>query len=70
MQLDVRLPIGLMFVLFGAVLAGYGALNPTAKNAHQLFGANINLSWGIVQFLFGVFMLVLVARAKRKSSAG
>lgn len=68
MQLDVRLPIGYMFVIFGAVLAIFGIVSPGGKNAHQLFGADINLSWGLVQFAFGVLMLALAFRGKKKAA--
>lgn len=69
MQLDVRLPIGLMFVLFGAILAIFGVVSdPTIYQQHSL-GVNINLYWGLVQFAFGVFMLLLTWRGKRKAAA-
>ena len=69
MQLDVRLPIGLMFVLFGAILAIFGLVSdPTIYQQHSL-GVNINLYWGLVQLVFGVFMLFLTWRGKRKAAA-
>lgn len=68
MQLDVRLPIGLMFVLFGAILALFGLVSdPTIYRQHSL-GVNINLYWGLVQLAFGVFMLLLTWRGKRKAA--
>jgi hypothetical protein len=54
MGLDIRWPIGLMFTLIGALLAGYGAV----KGATEVsLGININLIWGIVLLIFGVLML-------------
>ena len=63
MQLDVRLPIGLMFSLFGAMLAVYGFVQGAAIR-HRLFGANLNLAWGLVMLAFGVVMLVFALRKR------
>jgi hypothetical protein len=55
MGLDIRWPIGLMFTLIGVLLAGFGLV----KSAESVsLGININLIWGIVLLVFGVFMLV------------
>ena len=63
MQLDVRLPIGLMFSLFGAMLAVYGFVQG-ASARYRLFGANLNLAWGLVMLAFGVVMLVFALRKR------
>ena len=44
MHLDVRIPIGLMFSLFGLVLAGYGLFSGPAIYVQHSLGHNINLS--------------------------
>ena len=55
MGLDIRWPIGLMFTLIGVLLSIYGA---TIKSDHAIsLGININLIWGVVLLIFGVFML-------------
>jgi ABC-type Fe3+-siderophore transport system permease subunit len=55
MGLDIRWPIGLMFTLIGVLLAINGAL---VKSDHAIsLGVNINLIWGVVLLVFGVFML-------------
>jgi hypothetical protein len=65
MQLDVRLPIGLLFVVFGAILAIFGLLSdPAIYRAHSL-GLNINFAWGLVQLGFGSVMLWLAYRGKK-----
>lgn len=61
MGLDIRLPIGLMFTLFGLLLVVYGALSDKSIYQRSL-GININLGWGVVLLLFGVVMLVLGRR--------
>lgn len=73
MQLDVRIPIGLLFVVFGAILVIFGLVSdPSIYEAHSL-GHNINVSWGAVQIVFGAVMLLLAYRGKklaaRQSSA-
>jgi hypothetical protein len=61
MGLDIRLPIGLMFTLFGLLLVIYGALSDKSIYQRSL-GINVNLGWGVVLLLFGVVMLVLGRR--------
>ena len=58
MDLDVRLPMGVMFVLLGAVLAVYGAVSDQRVYEKSL-GININLWWGLVILAFGLLMLLL-----------
>ena len=66
MDLDVRLPIGLMFTLFGLLLAGFGLTSdPSAYALHSL-GININLDWGLVVLVFGLTMLTLALRARHR----
>ena len=59
MGLDIRWPIGLMFTLIGVLLTGFGAVN-SASSAVAIGGTNININliWGIVLLVFGVFMLL------------
>ena len=64
MQLDIRIPIGIMFGVFGILLAGYGLLSNPAIYEKSL-GDNINLEWGIVLIVFGAIMLVLGWRKAR-----
>ncbi|HZS05852.1 MAG TPA: hypothetical protein VFD58_13515 [Blastocatellia bacterium] len=63
MGLDIRLPIGLMFAIFGALLGLYGLL--TGGNemyARHSLGININLWWGLAMLAFGAVMLALSRR--------
>ena len=71
MNFDLRLPIGLMFSLFGAMLTLFGlaTTNKEIYEQHSL-GININLSWGLVLLAFGLFMLLLTWRASRRRSKG
>jgi hypothetical protein len=62
MNLDIRLPLGLMFGIMGLILVVYGAISDQALYARSL-GININLWWGAVLLLFGGVMLWLARRA-------
>jgi hypothetical protein len=68
MQLDIRLPIGLMFSLLGALLVLYGLISDDAVYQRSL-GLNVNLVWGVVLFIFGLFMLWLSRRTVTKPQA-
>lgn len=67
MHLDLRLPLGLMFAIFGVMLTIYGIVSDHAIYARSL-GIDVNLWWGIVLLIFGVAMLVLAKRTARKGS--
>ena len=59
MSFDLRLPIGLLFAVFGVILAIDGLV------AHRLvLDINVNLWWGIVLIVFGALMLGLAARGR------
>jgi hypothetical protein len=59
MSFDLRLPIGLLFAVFGVILALDGLV------AHRLvLDINVNLWWGVVLIVFGAAMLALATRSK------
>ena len=59
MSFDLRLPIGLLFAVFGVILAIDGLV------AHRLvLDINVNLWWGNVLIVFGAAMLGLAARGR------
>ena len=65
MNFDLRLPIGILFSLFGLILTGYGLFTKGSDIYTKSLGHNINISWGIVQLVFGGFMLILAIRARK-----
>ena len=65
MNLDLRLPIGLIFSLFGVMLVIYGFVSDPAIYEASL-GINVNLDWGLVLLAFGAVMLTLALRARAK----
>jgi hypothetical protein len=64
MGLDIRWPMGLLFLLLGAVLAAYGVVSDPAIYARSL-GLNVNLWWGAVLLVSGVVMMALARGARR-----
>jgi hypothetical protein len=64
MNLDLRLPIGLMFSIFGALLTVFGLISDRAIYARSL-GINVNLWWGLVLLAFGFIMLAFAIRARK-----
>jgi intracellular septation protein A len=66
MNFDLRLPIGIMFSIFGAILTIFGMVSDKAIYERSL-GMNINLGWGLVLLVFGVFMLFLALKGGKKS---
>ncbi|MGN6369292.1 MAG: hypothetical protein ACTHN5_13615 [Phycisphaerae bacterium] len=64
--MDIRLPMGLMFAIIGAVIAIYGMMTggDPMYTQHSL-GININLWWGLVMAVFGVIMLILALLPKQ-----
>jgi hypothetical protein len=66
MQLDVRLPMGLLFLSLGLILTIYGlTADPIVYQQHSL-GQNINLRWGVIFALFGIVVLILARRDRKK----
>ena len=68
MQLDIRLPIGLMFALLGALLSGYGLIADQSVLKNSL-GLNVNLWWGLVMLGFGIVMSLLGRRGTAAARA-
>jgi len=64
MGLDLRLPIGGLFLCYGLLLGGYGLARPQIVQ-----DINVNLVWGIVLAVFGAVMLWLAKRAPAKRPA-
>jgi putative Mn2+ efflux pump MntP len=69
MGLDIKIPIGLMFSIFGLILTilGLFTVGDTAMYEQSL-GYNINLFSGIIMLVFGCFMLITSSLFKKKKS--
>lgn len=64
MGLDIRLPIGSMFVFVGLLLTVYGVVRPQSSMS---IGININLTWGLALLVFGFLMVLLGRRGTRNT---
>ena len=63
MKFDLRLPIGILFSFYGALLVIFG-LCSDPKIYERSLGININLVWGGVLLVFGLFMLAMSRAGK------
>jgi hypothetical protein len=67
MNLDLRIPMGLMFTLVGLILTVFGLkTNGNAAIYAQSLGINANLWWGLVLLVFGLTMFVMGRRGQKK----
>lgn len=65
MGLDIRIPLGLIFLALGALLTVFGAFthnDPTLYQRTQ--GVNLNLVWGSTMLIFGGIMFFVGRRQK------
>jgi hypothetical protein len=67
MTLDIRIPIGLLFAILGALLAAYGLASDPAIYRRSL-DININLWWGLTMLVFGALMIAFGRRKRRDRS--
>ncbi len=59
MGLDLRKPIGFFFLALGLILGIYGlSTNGDHEMYRKSLDMNINLIWGAVLVVFGLFMLI------------
>ncbi len=66
MNLDIRLPIGLLFSILGALLTFYGLI--TMGNAamyQRSLDIDVNLWWGVALLVFGGLM-TFFGRTRKK----
>ncbi len=68
MKLDIRLPLGLLFVIFGLLLGGFGLFGSKTIYDRSL-GIDINLWWGAIMLLFGLAMTLLGRRGEQDAPA-
>jgi len=67
MDMDIRIPIGLLFAILGFILFAFGlySMNDTELYARSL-GKNINLWTGVAMLVFGGMMLFFAIKKKKK----
>ena len=69
MSLDLRIPMGLMFSIVGAIMSLYGLFTRGSVIYERSAGMDINLIWGLVMLVFGSTMFLLGKRADSKPPA-
>lgn len=66
MGVDIKLPIGLMFSVFGVILTLHGLLTSTnAELYKKSLDININLWSGLFMLAFGIIMLAFSKKIKK-----
>ena len=58
MRFDLKVPIGLLFSIYGVLLTLDGVVGGDASIG-RLRGLNVNLAWGLLMLVFGVTVLSL-----------
>ncbi|HEX4020144.1 MAG TPA: hypothetical protein VHX63_03275 [Acidobacteriaceae bacterium] len=66
MGLDIRIPMGLLFTITGALMTGYGFITRGSPIYAKSLGVNLNLDWGLVMLAFGIVMLWLGRRGQKR----
>jgi len=64
MGLDIRIPLGLIFLITGGMISLYGFVTRNSAIYDKSMGINLNLTWGAIMFVFGLIMF-LVGRRQR-----
>jgi hypothetical protein len=65
MGLDIRIPLGLIFLIIGGLMSIYGFLTRhTTAIYEKSMGINLNLTWGLLMLLFGLIMFYFGRRQK------
>ncbi len=65
--MDLRLPIGIIFTLYGVILIVYGLVTKGSAIYQKSLGINVNLGWGVVLLVFGLAMYALTKCGKKPS---
>jgi hypothetical protein len=65
MGLDIRIPLGLMFLVTGALMSLYGLFTRGSAIYDKSLDININLIWGGLMLVFGLVMYIMGRRPRR-----
>jgi len=64
MGLDIRIPLGMIFLIIGGIMSVFGLVTRHSALYDRSLGVNLNLTWGLLMFLFGLVMFVVGKRQK------
>ena len=64
MGLDIRIPLGLIFLITGGIISLYGFFTRNSAIYDKSMDINLNLTWGALMFVFGLIMFLVGRRQK------
>lgn len=64
MGLDIRIPLGLIFLIIGGIMAVFGLVTHGDAMYARSLDIDINLAWGGIMVLFGAIMFFVGKRKK------
>jgi multisubunit Na+/H+ antiporter MnhG subunit len=64
MGLDIRIPLGLIFLIIGGIMTVFGLVTRNSAIYERSLDVNLNLTWGFLMFLFGLIMYLIGRRQK------
>jgi hypothetical protein len=64
MGLDIRVPLGLIFLITGGMMSLYGLFTRNSAIYQKSMGVNLNLGWGLIMLVFGAVMFFFGRRQK------
>ena len=64
MGLDIRIPLGLIFLIIGGIMSVFGLFTRGNALYDRSLGIDLNLTWGLIMFVFGLIMFLVGKRQK------
>ena len=70
--MDIRLPVGAIFAIYGLLLTVYGLMSGDVEARHMLLGLQVNIVAGVGMLIFGASFLYLARKGTPtvRSSSG
>jgi multisubunit Na+/H+ antiporter MnhG subunit len=59
MGLDIRIPLGLIFLIIGGIMSLFGVFTRSSTIYEKSLGMDVNLGWGLLMFVFGAIMFLV-----------
>ena len=67
MNMDLRIPMGMMFSMMGTILMTFGFVTNTRPEFYtRSLGIDVNLWWGLVLLLFGLWLTTMGRRGQAR----
>jgi hypothetical protein len=67
MGMDIRIPLGLVFLIIGGLMTIYGITTHGSPIYGRSLGIDLNLVWGAIMFVFGGVMYLIGRRGSTKT---